>query len=92
MEEIICYTEKIPSGQWQYLSFWDILLDDTWAAGSFSCPDNIYPMTGSLNRQLHAKQNYEFLLRAALSPAGSPFDQNRNFVSVRNWDGVIPVI
>lgn len=66
MEEIICYTEKIPSGQWQYLSFWDILLDDTWAAGSFSCPNNIYPMTGSLNRQLHAKQNYEFLLRAAL--------------------------
>lgn len=66
MDEIICYTEKIPPGQWQYVSFLDILLDETWANGGFSCPDSIYHMTGSLNQRLHAKQYYEFLLRAAL--------------------------
>ncbi len=66
MEEIICYTDKIPSGQYRPLNFWDILLDDAWADGSFRCPDSVYAKVGNLNQKLGAKQNYEFLLRAAL--------------------------
>ena len=65
MDEIICYTNLLPVGEKKILSFWDILLDDRWTEGSLSCPDAFYSEIGNINQKLHAKQNYEFLLRAA---------------------------
>ena len=65
MDEIICYTNQLPKGEKKLLSFWDILLDDRWAEGNFYCPDEVYQEIGNINQKLHAKQVYEFLLRAA---------------------------
>lgn len=65
INEIICYTSLLSPGEAKQLTFWDILLDDRWADGGMTCPEDIYPETGYLNRKLQAKQNYEFLLRAA---------------------------
>ncbi|MBQ7920629.1 MAG: glycosyltransferase family 1 protein [Lachnospiraceae bacterium] len=64
MEEITCHTQLLPPGETRELTFWDILLDDRWAEGNIICSDNIYNKIGNLNYKLHAKQNYEFLLRA----------------------------
>ena len=65
MNEIICYTHLLPTGQTKELTFWDILLDDRWTEGDFSCSESVYHEIGNINPKLHAKQNYEFILRAA---------------------------
>ncbi len=65
MNEIICYTSLLSPGEAKHLDFWDILLDDRWTEGGMTCPDNIYLEIGYVNKKLHAKQYYEFLLRAA---------------------------
>lgn len=41
----------------------ELLLDDNYASGTISCPEEIYGETGDMNTRLSAKQNYEFLLR-----------------------------
>lgn len=66
MSEIICYTDCLPEGSEQYISFWDLLLNDNLANGQIICPDEVYSTVGNINSRLRAKQNYEFLLRAAL--------------------------
>ena len=66
MPEIICYTDCLPEGEEQNISFWDLLLNDNFANGGFVCPFEVYSTVGNINSRLHAKQNYEFLLRAAL--------------------------
>ncbi len=64
-KEILCYTAYLPEGVKQNISFMEILLDENWANGKIECPEEIYSETGNRNQKLHAKQNYEFLLRAA---------------------------
>lgn len=66
MPEIICYTNYLPKGTEQYISFLDLLLDDNFAKGQIVCPNKVYSIVGNINSRLKAKQNYEFLLRAAL--------------------------
>ncbi len=65
MEEIICYTRYLPKGEQRKLTFMELLLDDRWADGRIECPESFYSQTGNINGKLAAKQNYEFLLRAA---------------------------
>lgn len=64
MNDIICYTSRIPYNTEQIIPFIDILLDDTWANEEIIYPETIYEEIGDLNRHLSQKQNYEFLLRA----------------------------
>lgn len=66
MSEIICYTNHLPEGESKLLSFLDILLDETWVGDNLSIPESVYSQIGDYNHKLTAKQNYEFLLRAAL--------------------------
>ena len=66
MQEIICYTDCLPEGEEKNISFWDLLLNDNFANGGFVCPFEVYSTVGNINSRLHAKQNYEFLLRVAL--------------------------
>ncbi len=65
MKEIICYTHSLPEGDEQNITFMELLLDERWAEGDFECPEAIFSEIGSINNKLSAKQNYEFLLRAA---------------------------
>lgn len=65
LDKIICYTDKLPAGTIQEVSFLELLLDETWAEGELDFSDSIYSETGNINHKLTAKQNYEFLLRAA---------------------------
>lgn len=81
MDEIICYTSYIPAGNEKTISFMDILLNDQWAEGMIQCPESVYAEIGDINKILHQKQNYEFLLRAAkiypvkaIGSASSPYD------------------
>ncbi len=64
MEEIICYTRRLPEGEQRKITFMELLLDDRWADGSIECPECFYAQIGDMNHKLAAKQNYEFLLRA----------------------------
>ena len=64
MNEIICYTNYLPEGTEQNISFMELLLDDNWANGEIHCPDFVYHEVGAPNTRLTSKQNYEFLLRA----------------------------
>ncbi len=64
-KEILCYTAYLPEGAKQDISFMDILLDENWANGKIECPEEIFSETGDYNQGLSAKQDYEFLLRAA---------------------------
>lgn len=66
MDEVVCYTRHLSPGEERKLSFWEIFLDERWADGSLYCKDAVYAAVGNLNKQLNSKQNYEFLLRAAL--------------------------
>ena len=66
MSEIICYTDYLPKGTEQYITFFDLLLNDNLAKGQIVCPDEVYASVGNINSCLGAKQNYEFLLRAVL--------------------------
>lgn len=63
--EIICYTDYLPEGEEQNISFMELLLDDNWANGTIACPETVYRKIGDRNTKLSAKRNYEFLLRAA---------------------------
>lgn len=65
MEEIICYTGHLPEGIKQNITFMELLLDERWAAGRLEYPEHIHSEIGDINHKLTAKQNYEFLLRAA---------------------------
>lgn len=65
MEEIICYTGHLPEGVKQNITFMELLLDERWAAGRLEYPEHIHSEIGDINHKLTAKQNYEFLLRAA---------------------------
>lgn len=65
MEEIICYTDPLPEGTKQNITFLELLLDDCWVSGRLECPRHLYSEIGNINNKLTAKQNYEFLLRAA---------------------------
>lgn len=64
MQEIICYTNYLPEGTEQYITFLDLLLNDNLANGKIVCPSEVYGKIGNINTHLNAKQNYEFLLRA----------------------------
>ena len=64
MEEIICYTARLPEGEEQNVTFMELLLDERWADGTIECPQACYGKTGEFNHKLAAKQTYEFLLRA----------------------------
>ena len=66
MTEIVCYTPFLPVGEETYITFLDLLLNDNLANGQFDCPEEVYAVAGNINSRLSAKQNYEFLLRAAL--------------------------
>lgn len=78
MPEIICYTNNLPNGTEQYITFLELLLDENWACGDISCPDTVYSEVGGRNKELISKQNYEFLLRAIqkfpLKAVGIPFE------------------
>lgn len=65
MDEIICYTTQLPKGEKKRLTFWDIFFDDRWTENGYCCLDELYHEIGNINRKIHAKQDYEFLLRAA---------------------------
>lgn len=65
MEEIICYTSHLPDGTKQNITFMELLLDERWSEGRLEYPRQIHSEIGNLNHKLAAKQNYEFLLRAA---------------------------
>lgn len=65
MEEIICYTSNLPKGTKQNIPFIELLLDERWADGRIEYPNQIHSEIGGINHKLAAKQNYEFLLRAA---------------------------
>ncbi len=64
MDEIICYTARLPENTQKNISFLELLLDDNWADGRIEYPENLTAETGSMNHKLTAKQTYEFLLRA----------------------------
>lgn len=63
MLEIICNPDYIPKEDEQYITFFDLLLDDTLANADIICPKEVYEKVGNLNTRLNAKQHYEFLLR-----------------------------
>lgn len=65
MEEIICYTSYLPEGTKQNIPFIELLLDERWSDGRIEYPRQIHSEIGDINHKLVAKQNYEFLLRAA---------------------------
>lgn len=65
MKKIICYTSKLAAGSSRDVSFEELLLDETWAAGQLEFPESLYLEIGNINTKLAVKQNYEFLLRAA---------------------------
>ncbi len=65
MEEIICYTSHLPEGAKQNIAFIELLLDERWADGRIEYPRQIHSAVGDINHKLSAKQEYEFLLRAA---------------------------
>lgn len=65
MEKIICYTSYLPEDTKQDISFIELLLDERWANGRIEYPRHIHSEIGDINHKLAAKQNYEFLLRAA---------------------------
>lgn len=65
MQEIICYTPYLSPGTEQLISFMELFLDDNWANGDVLCPEALFQEIGDINHRLTAKQNYEFLLRAA---------------------------
>lgn len=64
MDEIICYTGRLPANARQSITFMDLLLDENWASGQILCPIEAFQKTGNMNCKLTAKLNYEFLLRA----------------------------
>ena len=64
--EVLCYTSYLPEGSTKPISFMELLLDENWANGQIICSKEVYSQVGDRNQQLSAKQNYEFLLRAAL--------------------------
>ncbi|NBH13895.1 glycosyltransferase family 1 protein [Lachnospiraceae bacterium] len=64
MEEIICYTVRLPEGEEQKVSFLELLLDERWAEGRMEYPPTCFVRAGDINRKLTAKRTYEFLLRA----------------------------
>ena len=43
----------------------ELLLNDNWAGGRLEYPEDIFSLIGDKNKKLSAKQDYEFLLRAA---------------------------
>ncbi len=64
MQEIICYSDYLPEGTEQTVSFIQLLLDDNWAKGELLFSETVYSEIGGKNTRLTAGQNYEFLLRA----------------------------
>ena len=65
MNEIICRTPNLAEGEELNISFIDLLLNDTWADGELYFSESLYAEIGDKNNKLPAKQNYDFLLRAA---------------------------
>lgn len=96
MEEIICYTDYLPEGTKQTITFMELLLDDRWVGEKFECPQKLYSEIGNVNDKLTAKQNYEFLLRAAkkypVTAIGAAPQQdiissdNKSFRSLSFWN------
>lgn len=64
MQTIICYTNYLPQGKTQEISFLELLLDEKWADGKLEYSKSLYSEIGNKNSILKAKQDYEFLLRA----------------------------
>lgn len=64
MQTIICYTNYLPQGKTQEISFLELLLDEKWADGKLEYSNSLYSEIGNKNSILKAKQDYEFLLRA----------------------------
>lgn len=95
MEEIICYTVRLPEGTKQNIPFMELLCDERWAEGVIFCPEGIFQEVGSFNSRLSANQRYEFLLRAVQKhpftaigiPAGIPQDVSH----FQAPDGFIPL-
>lgn len=64
MQEIICYSNYLPEGTEQTISFMQLLLDENWAKGELLFSETVYSEVGGKNMKLSAKRDYEFLLRA----------------------------
>ena len=90
MQEIVCYTTYLPEGTEQYITFMELLLDDNWANGTISCPDEVYCEIGNINTKLASKQNYEFLLRAVqkypLKAIGTSSTEPINSSETPSWE------
>lgn len=65
MQKIICYTTLLPANTIREVSFIELLLNENWTNGIFVFPDSIYSEIGDINKKLTAKQDYDFMLRAA---------------------------
>lgn len=63
LPQVVVYNLYLEEGTEKYLTFMELLLDDDYASGTISCPEEIYGETGDMNTRLSAKQNYEFWLR-----------------------------
>lgn len=90
MQEIVCYTTYLPEDTEQYITFMELLLDDNWANGTISCPDEVYREIGNINTKLASKQNYEFLLRAVqkypLKAIGTSGTEQINSSESSSWE------
>lgn len=91
MEEIICYTDRLPKDTKKNISFLDLLLNERLAEGILLFPKDIYTRIGDINRKLTAKQNYEFLLRAVseypFTAIGASLPSNTDAVIIDNRKG-----
>lgn len=89
MYEIICYTTYLPEGSEQNLSFLELLLDENWASAGISFPEELFSVIGNKNTKLTAKQDYEFLLRAAkhysIKAVGASYLQTQSADSPSPW-------
>ncbi len=60
MQEIICYSNYLPEGTEQTISFMQLLLDENWAKGELLFSETVYSEVGGKNMKLSAKRDYEF--------------------------------
>ena len=88
VSEIICLTPHLPENEELNISFIELLLNDTWADGELHFPESIYAEIGNKNKKITAKQNYDFLLRAAVKYPVKLLGSSKPFTidSYNPWD------
>lgn len=95
--EILCYTSCLPEGSTKQISFMELLLDENWANGQIVCPEEVYSHIGDRNQLITTKQNYEFLIRAALqypikaigSPSAALNSHSQPISTNDSWNGYL---